>query len=122
MFDIFISGSELKKLLKEERVCLIDIRDYEDYINEHIENAYNYNYSSILNSDNMIEEILQKAVNDGCEYIVFYCRFGDSSYELARMTINYIEMRGKDLYNTELKKLRIKSLYGGFRNYISGRK
>lgn len=101
-----ITYPELKKMYeKHEKILLADIREYEEYMEHHINNAVNIPEEKFMqimeDEDEMFKEILNMYRNG--YNIILYCARGNSSMLIAEKM---------DMY-----KLDVYSLYGGIDEY-----
>lgn len=164
MFEIFVFEKELREIIYNKDIAIIDIREKEKYDEGHIIGAYNYEYDKIIydlekemfwnnirknkksgvcavsdrarNKENDRQNSINDYENDAIdkamitsdekdkynidykinykdnEYIslmVFYCQYGESSYEIAQKINQQI--------NKNILDIQIKTIYGGY-NYI----
>ncbi len=92
---INIDAIELKKLMQNNEVLLIDVREESEYANGKIGDAILMPRSKIVNGDIVLDDIL--ALNKDNKKIVFYCRSGARSNDVCK--IFQKEKEDLDFYN-----------------------
>lgn len=70
-----IYGKDLDRLIEEQKIILIDVRENEDYRKKHIQGAYNLPYSTHKNR--------LRNLNKNHTYVL-YCNHGILSYQIAK--------------------------------------
>lgn len=101
-----LSADELKALMKQKKVYLVDVRMQEEYKAGHIKGSVNIPSEEIEEMENNNTSLFKKFADmKKCGYsIVFYCRSGSRSMICARI----LKEQGIDC----------SSLYGGIEEFV----